>query len=114
MDHRLKCITKLPLEELWDANGPVEAEPLAYLGAESIRLMLRRGPVRFVVADVGARLLWIDAAKSHSFWKSEVRDHLAEGNRFELEDYPGAYAYSARSWHPTTTGPPIVVLEKHH
>ena len=44
----------MPLVELWDDAGPVVAAEIRDLVADDIRDLLRAGPERFVVANLGA------------------------------------------------------------
>lgn len=103
-----RVITMLPLTELWDDCGPVNAVRLRFLAAADVRDLLRRGPVRFVVADVGAKPAWIRASECFTFWKGEVLPRLADQD--ELSDGVG---YVASEW-STPDGSPIVALELHH
>jgi len=72
----LKVITKLPLSKLVTPRG--DAARGAELGAEAIRQLLRWGPVRFVIADIGHELRWLEEASCLVTWKQEVQPHLAE------------------------------------
>ena len=114
MDPSLRVITQLPLQELWRDDGFTTTTRLRWLAANDIREMLRAGTVQFVVADLAAKPLWVDRRDCYDFWKTEVKPHLAEGDRIVLEDFPDEYCYVASEWSNREGEPPIVVLEKHH
>jgi hypothetical protein len=103
-----RLATRLPLAELWDDAGPVAATRLRGLTTADIRELLRAGPVRFVVADVGHPLRWIPVGDRFRFWKEEVKPRVAKAPRWRLEDFPGEYCYSASEW-TSAEGPPVVV-----
>jgi hypothetical protein len=104
----------MPLEELWDDAGPVPAHRGRGLSTEDIRELLRSGPVRFVVANVGSPLRWVTEGECFRFWKAEVQLRVADpASGVRLEEFPGEYCYFAAQWVPTA-GTPLVVLECHH
>src|SRR4051812_9287223 len=108
-----RVVTRLPLAELWDDDGPVAAEWSRNLTASDIRELLRVGPVRFAVANVAHTLEWVPVDDSFRFWKAEVQPRVAGTAGQLLEDYPGGYCYFASEW-VTGAGPPVVVLSVAH
>jgi len=109
-----RIITATPLRELWDERGPVDTCRSRDLTADDLRELLRRGPLRFVVADVGSRPRWLPEDSCFSFWKAEVQSHLAApGVPALLDDFPGGYCYFASEW-SSAVGVPIIVLEAAH
>lgn len=56
MEPSQRIVTKLPLDSLWTVDAELHATHLQDLGAADIRELLGRGPVQFVVADVGEPL----------------------------------------------------------
>ena len=90
----MDLITKLPLARLTTSSG--EARRIGNLDADAIRDLLRAGPVRFVLADVGAPLRWTPEKECFDLWKNDVRPHLADPSRpAQLDHFPGGYAYFA-------------------
>lgn len=115
MDPSLRTVNQIPLVRLWDDDGDIEAIRERWLSMASLLEMLRRYPVEFYVADIGYPLQRVDVAKCYDFWKSEVKSHLVNEpeSGFQLEDFPGEYAYLASEWSGEIQTP-IVLLEKHH
>ena len=115
MDPAKRIVVSLPLEELWTREGPLTAQICRDLSTGEIVGLLRAGPVRFVVADLGQRLKWVAEAESFTFWKSEAKRHIVNvaSDGFHLDDFPDQYAYVA-SERAADLGPPIILLEKHH
>ncbi len=106
-------VTRLPVEVLLTPEG-VELSRGELLDREAIRRLLRAASKpRFVVADVGAPLKWIEGNDVYEFWKVEVQHRLAERDSFSLEDFPGERAYVATAWRGPEV-PPVVLLELHH
>jgi len=109
-----RVITATPMRELWDERGAVVASRSRDLSPDDIRTLLRRGPLRFVVAEVGVRPRWLPEESCFTFWKAEVQSHLAApGVPVVLDDFPGGYCYFASEWSPVA-GSSIVVLEAAH
>jgi hypothetical protein len=109
-----RIVTVTPIHELWDSRGTVSATRSRDLVAHELRELLRRGPLRFVVIDIGSRPRWIPEADCLTFGTAEVQSHLAAPTMSaRLDDFPDGYCYFASEWSPTS-GSPIVVLEKAH
>jgi hypothetical protein len=109
-----RIVSQLPLRELWNERGVVSTTELRELNASDIAELLRVGKVQFVVANIGSPLKWIPIDECYSFWKSEVKNHLADpGAEHYLEDFPGEFCYFASEWQPGD-GEPIVLLAMSH
>ncbi len=113
MDLSRRVVTRIPVDELWTDVDVLNARRTRYLQHEDIRLLLRAGPVRFVVADVGDKLNWIEADCTYSFWHHEAKPHLNSEQTGRLDDYPDEYFYFASEW-LDSTGARIILLEKYH
>jgi hypothetical protein len=110
-----KTVTVIPMTVLWDEEGEVIASRDRYLSPDQVKELLRLHPVEFVVADVGLSLKKTAVHKCYEFWKSEVQRHLVvnpEGH-FDLDAFPGRYAYVASEWSGELQTP-IVLLEMYH
>ena len=81
---------------------------------QELRELLASGPVQFVVADVGLPLQWIATSECFSFWKKEVKPHLASSRQTRLDEFPGGYCYFDSRWEGWEKAFPTVVLERHH
>jgi len=108
-----KIVTVMPLTEIWNSQGRIEATRERVLGLDDLKGMLSRFPVEFVVANPGHPLEWISVEKCYEFWKSEVKVHLASADQFSLEEFPGDYAYVASEWSGELQTP-VVLLEMYH
>ena len=109
----LKGLTRR-LDALWDDQGLLSANRGRALGPKELAELLRAGPIRFVVADVGHDLAWYSETECYDLWKYDVKPHLvaADAHRWHPEDYPGGYAYVATEW--IHGSGPVVLLEKAH
>ncbi len=114
MDPAQRIVTRIPLTELWNSKGLLDARLAERVGeADIVRLL--RGGSSFVIADVGLPLQWISEDDRFAFWKAEVKCRLVtpEADGFYLDDYPGNYCYVGAMW-TRASERPIIVLEKHH
>ena len=115
MDPRLRRITRLPLEELWNDEGTVEGTRGPYLRAEQIRELVRNGPVQFVQAALGELLRWVPLEERFDFWKTDLRPRVVETPaRFYLDDYPDGFCYLVSDWHVPSHPHPVLVAEMCH
>ena len=113
MNASQRIVTRLPLYELWDDRGAIPTTRLRDLTTADIRQLLQLGAVRFVVADVGNKLIWVPDDECFAFWKSEVQSHLVTpGDHINLDRFPGAYCYLASEWRVGDAT--VIVLERHH
>jgi hypothetical protein len=109
-----RIVSQTPLHQLWNDRGIVSEKELRELHAADIAELLRAGRVQFVVANVGSSLKWIPIDECYSFWKSEVKYHLADsGADNYLEDFPDDYCYLASEWE-SRDGESIVLLVMLH
>jgi hypothetical protein len=115
MEPSKRAVIEIPMKEIWDQEGVIEATRDRYLSADDLKNMLKKFPVEFVIANAGDRLKSIPVYKCYEFWKSEVKSHLVScpDEPFRLEDFPGEYAYLASEWSGEIQTP-IVLLEKYH
>jgi hypothetical protein len=115
MDLREKIVTKLPLDELWDGRGGLRCTRTRMLQPAELPAVLRDGPVRFVVADVGKQLRWVEPEETFRFWKREARPRVADPEaRIVLDDFPDYVAYVASLWEVEGEPGAIVLFEAHH
>jgi hypothetical protein len=111
-----RIVVHMPVDELWDGAGSIDASRGEWLDPEAVRQLVQSRAACFVIADVGHRLRWIAQAETAVFWKVEVRPHLVDPDRpFDIFSFPEGYAYVASAWIPEDpTRPTIILLEKHH
>ena len=114
MDPRLRVVTKLPLDELWNDEGQVGATRGRDLAADDVSARLREG-ARGVVATVGAPLRWLHGVEFFDWWKSEARPWLIdpEWELWRLEYLPDERAWLASEWR-LANGATVVSFEEFH
>jgi hypothetical protein len=112
MDPAQRVVTHMPLDGLWDDHGPLAARRDRFLTGEELRILLQRGPLRFVVADPGLPLRWIPEPERYVFWKAEVRPRLVEHPERPIDvfSYPEGRAFVASEWVPEDPASPLIVL----
>ena len=114
MDAAKRVVTSTPLYVLWDDSGELEFKRKRWIGREELTTLLRSGAVQFVVADCGTKLLWVPLSECFRFWKTEVKEHLAEPTaQSRPELFRGLYFFFASEW-DSNRSIPIIVLERHH
>ena len=114
MNFERRIVSQIPLDELWIDCRIVSANEIRELNALDIAELLRYGKVRFVVANVGNTLRWIPADECFGFWKSEVKNHLADPAASNyLENFPDGYCYFASEWESDETEPIVLLTVSH-
>ena len=109
-----RIVTALPLRELFDETGPVEASRGIDLSADDVRVRLGESRFQFVIADVGSKPRWIAKPEAFAIWRDEILPHLAPTAAVvRLDEYPGSYFYRASEW-IMSDGTAVVVLERLH
>ena len=110
-----RVVTRGPLTELWDDTGLLTLVRQRQVDRNEVTEVLRHGAVRFVVADIGHKVKWIPANDCYSYWKEEVKPHLADPEvSVPLEEFPGEYCYFASEWRGGDSGAAVILLERHH
>jgi hypothetical protein len=115
MDPHDRIVTQLPLDELWTSRHRLRSTRLRLLQPADLPALLRAGPVRFVLANVGTPLRWVALEETFSFWKREACQRLADPEAaIVLDDFPAGVAYVASLWEAEGEPAAIVLLEEHH
>jgi hypothetical protein len=113
MQFSQKLTMTLPLNELSSTDGTVFLRG-TYLNKQSVKGLLKKGPIPFIVADVGHPLKLISTGQCFPFWKTEVKDHVADDlDYIDLDLYRGNYAYIASEWIDANLSR-LILLEKVH
>ena len=81
---------------------------------DDVTKLLSSAVVRFVIADIGKPLRWISDEERFRFWKSDVRQHIADEETKSLDDCPSGYFYFASEWRSEAGSEAVLLLEKHH
>lgn len=98
-DFSLKIVTKLPIEKLWNENNYIDSTREKNLTKNELINIIKKSPLKFVIADIGHKLKWIPLDKCYKFWKLEIKDNLIKiYDKIELESFPSDYAYLASKW----------------
>lgn len=108
-------MTSIPLEEVWDATGPLPLTGGDHLDRPAIEALLRGRAVQLAVADVGHPLEWVPESKRRSLWRREVSERLVAPNQKAfLDDFNDAYFYRAQAWVDEDGSVSTIVFERHH
>lgn len=108
-----RIVTKIPLTELWDESGTLSNERLRMVDKNNLAELLQTGPLQFVVADCGLKLMWIPTQQRFEFWK-RVKPQIADPAKpICREQFPNETAYIASEWRGPG-GERLILLEKHH
>ena len=114
MDAANRCVTQLPLADLFDTHGRVEATRGSELDVAAIKQHLRVGGT-IVLARIGAPLDWLRGDAAFAYWKTELKPRLWEPDRdsVDLEEFEDARAWRATAWR-LADDREVVVVEEHH
>lgn len=104
-------IHRMPLEQLWDDHGQFGTR-LRDLVADDLKWLIENGPVRFVVASVGAPLKWFAIEDCDHVWR-EASANIVTDEEISLDEYPNRFAYGASEWEGRS-GERIILLEMYH
>ena len=113
-----RVVTRIPMSELWQEDGTPVTERVASLTSTEIAELLRSGPVRFVIADVGTPLQWVPSRTCFDFWTVMVKNNVANPEEtIPLAAYPQSFFFAASLWKDNSepaAAQPIILLEKHY
>lgn len=76
MELSRRAVTQIPLAELWTDTQVLDARRTRYLQQKDISVLLQAARVRFVVANVGDKLNWIEEDQVYTFWQNDAKEHL--------------------------------------
>ena len=114
VDPKLRIVTRLPLDELWGDDGPLEASRGAALDAGQVIGYLREG-ADGVMASIGAPLRWMRGARLYDWWKREAKPRLLDpaAQAWRLDELPDERGWLATAWTVGDSGHTLV-FEQHH
>ena len=113
VDPKLRIVTRLPLDELWTDEGPLEASRGAALDAAQVVEYLREG-ADGVVANIGEPLRWLRGAELYDWWKREAKPRLLDPEApWSLDELPDERGWLATAW-TLADSTPALVFEQHH
>jgi len=113
MDPAKRVVTMLPMRELWNHQGVLQAHRCRDLDFRAIIDLLQTTEIQFVIADCGQPLRWIPPAERFRFWKEEALGRIVAQEKIILDDLPDGLGYVASAW-GKGIDTPIVLLEAHH
>lgn len=112
MDPTEKTVTSLPLTDIWNSGKLLDSLRIRHLSEDDIALLIKAGPVQFVMANVGDPLCWVEPAAIEEFWETEVKYRVAlPDEEISLDYFPDNYCYVASEWAPYEGGA-LILLEK--
>ena len=110
-----KTVNKIPLDALWTEEQFLEAKRLKYLNQKEVSEILKNGPIRFVIANVGNKLIWTDLGESYKIYKTEIKDFIiSDIDKIDLDTLTHGFGYLASLWADPSEKNSIVLLEKFH
>jgi len=99
MDLSHKIIDKMPLVDLWRENTFLEAKRVKYLNQKAVSEILKNGPIRFVIANVGDKLIWIDLDECFKIYKTEIKEFIiSDIDKIYLRTLKDEWGYIASLW----------------
>jgi hypothetical protein len=114
MDLSHKIVDKIPLDCLWTEDILLEAKRIKYLNQKEVSEILKNGPIRFVIANVGDKLIWTDLGESYKIYKTEIKDFIiSDIDKIDLDTLTHGFGYLASLWADLSENS-IILLEKFH
>jgi hypothetical protein len=116
VDPALRIVTRLPLDEIWNDDGPLHARKGELVGSAGIRQFLRIENGAVVEAMIGERMVWHLGEARFKFWKDILRPHLVEpGDATEgfVRDDEDPLAFIVYEWF-VGEGERVLVAEGSH
>ena len=120
MDPRHRVVTQIPLSELWTIRGPLAATRVRPVGPSDLGVDMHSRPIlkqtRFVVAEVGKPLQWLDPISIVAFLRDRIPGRIVDPSApsFRLNDFPGQFCFVVSEWAEQDSDSPIYVFELHH
>jgi hypothetical protein len=116
MDPSLRIVSRIPLVELWNDEGRLDAVRVGPVGEADIARLLGEPGTSLAVADAGKPLRWVNSRERFDFWKTEVKRRLVapEATGFRVEDFQGGYCYVATEWRVGAASSSVILLERQH
>ena len=109
-----KIITSMPISEIHDIPTNLIYHKVKHIDSQYIIDLIKKEKVKFVIANVGETLKWIDIENCYKFWKNEVKNHLANDlNKIDIEQFENNYCYIASEFE-TASNDYLILLEKFH
>jgi hypothetical protein len=114
MDLSHKIVDKIPMDLLWRENTLLEAKRIKYLDQKEVSEILKNGPVQFVIANVGDKLIWTDLGESFKIYKTEIKDFIIPDiENIDQDTLKHGFGYLASLWADPSENL-IILLEKFH
>jgi hypothetical protein len=114
MELSQRIVTKMPMDSIWTENEELKSERKEYLSQNQVSEILKEGPLQFLIADVGNKLIWTKVDECYKMYKSYFKDHiLRDVNYINLDDYKDNFCYLASLWIGESKTP-VILLEKFH
>ena len=114
MDLSQKIVNKIPLDCLWTEKQLLGAKRIKYLNQDEVSEILKNGPIVFVIANVGDKLIWTDLGESYKIYKTEIKDFIiSDIDKIDLDTLKYGFGYLASLWADPSENS-IILLEKFH
>jgi hypothetical protein len=119
MNSHQRLVTQIPLWELWTDRGPLAVTRIRSLAMSDLAVALHAGPLlgpaRFVIADIGKPLQWLDSFQKLAFLHDEATGRIVDPSAADvrLADFPGEYCFAVSEWRDDSSAP-IYLFERYH
>jgi len=114
MDTSLRVVNTIPLTSIWLESELIDVKRGKYLGENDISELLKEGPIQFIIANVGDKLIWEPIENCYKIYKTNIKDHIiSEVDNIDLSIFKDNFGYLASLW-AGKSNTQIVLLEKIH
>lgn len=113
MYFKQKKVGRIPLSNLWNEQGELNAARIRYLGFDDFEQLAFHKHSALVVAELGMPLSWFDSTYLTANYMQLKTNIALDPEGFYLNEYPDHFVWLASEW-MLNEDQSIILLEKYH
>ena len=113
MELSKRIVIKFPLDSLWTEKEELDAKRIKYLDQNEISEVLKKGPIQFVIANLGDKLIWKQPEECYKVYKKDFKNNIiANADDIDISNFKDGFGYLASMW--DNKSGTIILLEVFH